>query len=47
MDSIFILSIIGQDLQDLQDYFFVLPHFPEENEEPQSASRRKGIKFLG
>ncbi len=31
MDSIFIKYFLGQDLQDYQDYFFVLPHFPEGN----------------
>jgi hypothetical protein len=46
MDSIYIKNIFRQDLQDIQDYFFVLPHFPEENEETQSAFRRKNVTSL-
>ena len=36
LDSYFIKKYLGQDQQDYQDYFNVLPHFPEENEETQS-----------
>jgi hypothetical protein len=41
MDPIFNVKMFRQDLQDSQDYFFVLPHFPEENEETQSRQNRR------
>jgi hypothetical protein len=40
LDSDFIKKYFRQDLQDFEDIFLVLPHFPEENEETQSPAKR-------
>ena len=37
------ILVFRQDLQDYQDYFFILSHFPDGSEKTQSAWRRKLI----